>query len=112
MANDLTDTVVMGPLIPWPEDQGESPVCNGTDCGLIKGRPSWTTKNGMSWCDGCGKPSQGYLKLCEICEEVYVYYVYKFTEYRIQDFNPTMPRVLPHAACAQALEEIENGAED
>lgn len=100
---DLTDTVLMGPLLPWPIEQGPSPVCNGAHA---KGQ--WTTINGMSHCGSCRKPSQGYLKLCEICETTYVYNPVDMASYRVQDFNPTMPRVLPHAACAKMLDGVES----
>lgn len=106
MARDLTDTVIMGPLLSWPKEQGPSPVCKGNCIG--GGRFGWTQRNGMSYCGGCNKPSQGFLKLCEICETVYVYEPWNLSAYRIQDFNPTMPRVLPHSACARALEEMTN----
>jgi hypothetical protein len=106
MTYDRTDTVVMGPLLAWPTDQGPSPVCNGT---CAKGRPSWSYTNGVSLCGSCGKPSQGYLKVCEICEQIYLYDPNDLASYRIQDFNPVTPRVLPHAACAKALEEMANG---
>ena len=103
MARDYTDTVLMGPLLEWPDEQGPSPVCNGAHA-----RGSWGAINGVSVCGLCNKPSQGYLKLCEICEVVYVYDPNDLSSYRITDFNPVMPRVLPHAACARALEGLEN----
>ena len=106
MTYDRTDTTVMGPLLDWPDNQGPSPVCNGT---CAKGRPSWRHVNGVSLCGNCNKPSQGYLKVCEICETIYLYDPNDLASYRIHDFNPVTPRVLPHAACAKALEEIENG---
>lgn len=101
---DRTDTVVMGPVLEWPSDQGPSPVCNG-NCS----RGSWTIKSGVSFCAGCFKPSHGYLKICEICETIYLYDPNDLGSYRIQDFNPITPRVLPHASCAKALEDIANG---
>ena len=105
MAHDPTTNQLMGPVLEWPKDQGPSPVCGGT----CNGRNGWRHVNGISLCGTCGKPSHGYLKLCEICETVYLYDPNDLSKYRIQDFNPTMPRVLPHAACAKALEEMSNG---
>lgn len=101
---DRTNNSLMGPVLEWPKEQGPSPVCNGT---CSKG--SWSIVSGVSVCGACRKPSHGYLKVCEICELVYVYNPVDMAAYRIEDFNPTTPRVLPHAACARALEEIENG---
>lgn len=105
MGLDRTSTVVMGPVLQWPIEQGPSPVCNGA----CAGRNGWAEVNGVSVCGACRKPSHGYLKVCEICEQIYVYDPNDLASYRIQDFNPVTPRVLPHAACAKALEEFENG---
>jgi hypothetical protein len=104
MGYDRTNHPIMGPVLKWPNDQGPSPVCNGT---CSKG--SWSQVNGVFVCGGCKKPSHGYLKVCEICERIYMYDPNDLAAYRIEDFNPVTPRVLPHAACAKRLEEIENG---
>lgn len=105
MSYDMTNNPVMGPVLEWPIEQGPSPVCGGT---CTPGRPSWSIVNGVSVCGECRKPSHGYLKVCEICDTIYLYDPNDLAAYRIEDFNPTMPRVLPHAACAKAVEELEN----
>lgn len=106
MAYDATNNPLMGPTLAWPTDQGPSPVCNGTCNGRNSG---WSYVNGVSICGSCRKPSHGHLKVCEICETIYLYDPNDLASYRIQDFNPVTPRVLPHAACAKALEDIANG---
>jgi hypothetical protein len=104
MAYDITNNAIMGPVLVWPTSQGPSPVCSG-----VCAKGSWTIISGVSCCGVCKKPSHGYLKVCEICEQIYVYDPNDLASYRIQDFNPVIPRVLPHAACAKALEDIANG---
>lgn len=95
----------MGPVLVWPKEQGPSPVCNGS-CAS-----GWSYDYELcEWvCATCRKMSHGCLKLCEICDQVYLYKKQDLGLYRIEDFNPAMPRVLPHKACHDRLEELTNG---
>lgn len=98
MSDASSEVILMGPVLWWPKEQGEPPVCiTSCDSGWVL-----NPKTGYWVCPVCRKPGRQYLRVCEICEEVYLIEPWP----TLIVINPEMPRVLNHAACVNYIERM------